>query len=104
MHSSETSSCVSRALLAAQVLGVTILAAAMGAALALYAPWSGNALAGLALVMLWLFVELALGALVLLGSIPGKPGRPAVAAAVVAGFYFGALVAPVVAASTSPRF
>lgn len=98
MQHDESPANFSRSMLFLQVVGVAALAGTLGAALALFLPELQSAWHGLALLLVWLLVELALGALVLLGSIPGKPERLPVAAAVVAGFYVGALLVPVVAA------
>lgn len=98
MQHDESPAQSSRPMLFLQVMIVVALAGTVGATLALFLPGLQHAWHGLALLLLWMLVELALGALVLLGSIPGKPERLPVAAAVVAGFYVGALLAPVVAA------
>lgn len=75
-----------------------VLAFGTGVLVALYMTPAQSHWSGLALIPLWLLVEAGLGLLVGLGSIPGRPDRISVIVVVLAGFYGGALMVPVVTA------
>lgn len=80
------------------VLAAGVLAFGTGVLVALFLPPGQSNWSALALIPLWLLVEAGLGLLVVLGSIPGKPDRMPVIVVVLAGFYGGALLVPVITA------
>lgn len=75
-----------------------VLAAATGALVAKFLPQDQSGWIGIALIPFWLFLELLLGALAEIFSVPGKPNRLTIGIVVVGSFYAGALLPPLVAA------
>tara|TARA_R110002020_G_C16097117_1_gene758367 strand:- start:50 stop:346 length:297 start_codon:yes stop_codon:yes gene_type:complete len=73
----------------------TCISFVVGVLFAMFLPPDQSGWMGLALVPLWLFLELQLEALVHVFSLRGRPSRFAVAAMVLAGFWGGALVYPI---------
>ena len=67
----------------------------VGVLFAMFLPPDQSGWMSLALVPLWLFLELLLEALVHVFSLRGRPSKLAVGAMVLAGFWGGALVYPI---------
>jgi len=98
MQNDEPTVHMSRPLSVLLVLSVGVLASLAGALVALLVPDSRSGWIGVALIPFWLLVEVLLEVLVAIGSLPGKPSRVVVGAVVLAGFYAGVLLVPVVTA------
>ena len=90
----QDSSVIPGYLLALAAAGIS---AVVGALVAMLVPPDQSGWRGLALVPLWILLELFLEALVHIFSLSGRPSRLAVAALVLAGFWGGVLVYPLAA-------
>ena len=73
-------------------------ACALGVFVASVVPAEQFGWAGLVLIPFWLLLEVVLGLLVIIGSLPGKPDRTSVIIVVLVAFYAGMLLYPVFAA------
>ena len=98
MQNHDTTSNLSAFAAASLVVVAGVLAAGTGALVAALVPPDQSGWVGVALIPFWLVLELLLELLVILFSLPGKPDRLTAGIVVVAGFYAGVLLLPVVAA------
>ena len=98
MQREEVAGSISRPASILLAVAAGVLAFGTGVLVALFVPPGQSSWSGLALLPLWLLVEAVLGLLVVLGSIPSKPDKMSVIVVVLAGFYGGALLVPVITA------
>jgi len=98
MQREEEADSISRPASILLALAAGVLAFGTGVLVALFVPPGQSNWSGLALLPLWLLVEAMLGLLVVLGSIPRKPDKMSIIVVVLAGFYGGALLVPVITA------